>query len=588
VNASALLFLEWAGIAVAAALAACLYFLRPPARRVIVPSSLIWQQVLKSSGRRNDRLRWWLSLALACTITALLAWAVFQALPHALERVDRVIIVIDNSPTMATHTSSGATRLGQAKAQAAALIASLSPAAQVMVADSMRQIPLPAFQSPERSRALLDSLSVRHGVAPVLPAVPAATQGAWHIFGDGVLLRAMPQGAALHSVFEAVENVGITCFDVKSVPGEPGHYEAFLELYNAGGSPKRVEAMLSGKGAKPIALNIAVPAHGGASRFIDVSSFDSGPLRAALSVPGDGLTEDDVAYAFLPLRREIRLTLVTHSNSYLEKALAVLPRVRLKVVAPAAFRDDGQADGYVFDRYAPPAPASVPALLVRPSAASWLPQADSEVSQAEIGRWDRAHPVMENLSLRDLHLDRMRLARFDGVDARILARTRERAPLIAVHDAQRRWIWVGFALDESNFALHAAFPVFLSNAVNWMTAEPLAKDARLGMVELPLADARVIAMDGSEAAVQRVPGAVRFEADAPGIYTAVSAQQRVRVAVNLLDSVVTQVNDSSFGAMPAAAPTVPGKRGPPWSTFVLAAVLLLALEWLTYQRRLTE
>jgi hypothetical protein len=259
----------------------------------------------------------------------------------------------------------------------------------------------------------------------------------------------------------------------------------------------------------------------------------------------------------------------------------------LKVIAPGAFRDDGQADGYVFDRYAPSAPTSVPALLVRPSAASWLPQEAAEIAQPELGWWDRAHPVMDNVSLRDLHLDRLRFMRFDGVDAQILARTRDQAPLIAVHDAQRRWVWLGFALDESNFALHAAFPVFLSNAVNWMSAEPLARDAQLGMVEVPLADARVIAMDGSETAVQRVPGATRFEAEVPGIYTAVSAQRRVRVAVNLLDATITQINDSSLRAMPAAAPAFPAKRRPSWGALVLVAVLLLTLEWFAYHRRLT-
>ena len=47
-----------------------LYWLKPPPQRVVVPSTLLWDRLLKEKKRNTllDRLRWWLSLMLALTI----------------------------------------------------------------------------------------------------------------------------------------------------------------------------------------------------------------------------------------------------------------------------------------------------------------------------------------------------------------------------------------------------------------------------------------------------------------------------------------------------------------------------------------
>jgi hypothetical protein len=154
----------------------------------------------------------------------------------------------------------------------------------------------------------------------------------------------------------------------------------------------------------------------------------------------------------------------------------------------------------------------------------------------------------------------------------------------------RRLALVGFALEESNFAWQPSFPAFLANAVDWLTREPGALASRIGQVRLPLQQARVLDLDGREVATRRVPGATLFEANAPGLYTAFDAEQRIRVAVNVLDQHITRVNEGRFdrATPPAPAASAAARAGiDPWVVLLVVAVLLLALEWWTYHRRVT-
>jgi hypothetical protein len=123
-----------------------------------------------------------------------------------------------------------------------------------------------------------------------------------------------------------------------------------------------------------------------------------------------------------------------------------------------------------------------------------------------------------------------------------------------------------------------------------MTGEPLAVQAGLGLVQLPLAGAKVLDLEGQKVATREVPGATLIEAQQPGFYTAIAPDRRVRVAVNVADPAVTAVNSGRLAAQPAApAPPASTARwvANPWSALLLIAVVLLVLEWWTYNRRLT-
>lgn len=587
--------LLWAATAVLAVVmvVTALYLLKPPARRLLVPSSLIWDRVLRESHRNSDRLRWWLSLLLAAFIAVSIVVAVTRPqLTGADEAADRLVLVLDNSPTLATRTTDGSTRWSHALTKARATLAGRSPGTQVMLVDTMRRIVTPGFEYRDAALERLQHLQVAYGGTPRVPDIAQAGEAQTVVISDGVQITGVPTSARLESVFEPVENAGITAFEVRPLPADLRRYQAFVEVSNAGGADRSIEVAIAGVGGRRIARTMNVPAGSARAQLIDVSSLEAGPVRASVTMPGDGLEADDVAYALLPMRRVVRVGLVSNGNPYLEKSLRAQPRVELTAMSPQRFAERGDIDVWVFDRFAPKTQPGAPALLFRPNPVSWLPVPGQEIANVKVAAWHGAHPLLENLSLRDLVVERAVATRPSGARERdvVLVSARGNMPLVVAHDGTARWVSFAFGLEDSNFALHAEFPLFLGNALDWLAGERGAFAAGLGVVEVPVPKARVVAPDGTELPAQAIPGGTLFEVTEPGMFTAVSASQRLRVVANLLDRRVTDVNRSPLVPLqPAAIEPAQAPRFPldPWAALLLASTLLLVFEWWTWNRRVT-
>ena len=76
-----------------------LYWLKPPPRRVVVPSNLIWSRLLREKRRSTllDRLRWWLSLIVALAIGLSLALALTRPEIESISgQLRRIVVVVDS------------------------------------------------------------------------------------------------------------------------------------------------------------------------------------------------------------------------------------------------------------------------------------------------------------------------------------------------------------------------------------------------------------------------------------------------------------------------------------------------------------
>ena len=458
----------------------------------------------------------------------------------------------------------------------------------------MHRIALPAFENRNDALARLAHLQVSYGAAPTVPLPEQAAGIETVVITDGVSVGAVPAQARLESVFESVENAGITAFEMRAQPADPLRNLAYVELANASGVDKRIELTVVGVGDKRISRVLPVAAGSVRNEMVDVSDFHSGPVRASIAMPGDGLATDDVAYSILPGHRAIRVALVTSGNPYLAKSLNAQPRVNLTVVTPGRDFDDRGFDAVVFDRNAPTSRPHVPALLFRPTRADWLPATQKEISDLSATSWNAAHPLLENISLLDLSVDR---AAFVSLKDRpkeedsVLASASGDVPLLIAHENGVRWVLLSFGLEDSNFALHAGFPIFLNNALNWMLGGQAVITRGLGVIDVPVAGARAVAADGKELPMQSIPGASLFEVDAPGLFTVVSAHQRVQVVANLFDRRVTDVNNSRLAQVKPDAETPIGANPlyafDSWSILLLIASLLLMFEWWSWNRRMT-
>src|ERR1700730_5500738 len=104
---TALLSLLTTGIIVA------LYFLKLRNRRVVVSSSILWRRILDEQQSHSlwEKLRRILSILVAVTIALLIALSLARPEAQSLTgKNERIVIVLDTSPTMSTQTSDGRTR----------------------------------------------------------------------------------------------------------------------------------------------------------------------------------------------------------------------------------------------------------------------------------------------------------------------------------------------------------------------------------------------------------------------------------------------------------------------------------------------
>jgi Aerotolerance regulator N-terminal len=577
-------------ILLVAAAVVLLYLLKPSPRRVAVSSILIWRQVLRARGRAPDRLRWWVSLFLAVSIALLLALTLIRSQLGTLgAAAERVALVLDNSATLATSTPDGGTRWEHAVECARRVLNSGGAGSRYLVEDTQRTIASPRFEESEAALATVGRLRVVPGGRPEFPGVLEAMGPGIRsvLVTDGVAALSPPRGTETCSVFQLADNVGITAFDVRPAPGYPGRYQGFVEVLNASPGAKRVELRVAGAGQSPITRLLEMPGTTTASEMFELSAFDNGALRASVRTPGDALAGDDDAYAYLPSNKAIRVGLVTAGDSFLERSLRVLPRTQVSVVPPQRVGARSDVDIWVFEHYAPEQAPGAPALVFRPRPVGWLPAPEGELGATGVAAWERGHPVTDGLSLRDVLADRALRLRA-GAGVQVLATDVDGHPLVLASASGPRWVVVAFALPDSNFALQTGFPVFLSNAMEWMAREPVALHSGLGLVRIPMPDAEVVDLQGQHVATHKVSDATLFEAEQSGLYTAIAGDRRVRVAVNVADPAVTSVNASRPAAQPAAIGwQAPRWAAKPWPVLLLTAVLLLLLEWWTYNRRLT-
>jgi hypothetical protein len=579
--------LAYSLLATIAALILLLHLLKPRPRRMLVPSTLLWASVVKRHKRRDKLWRWWLSLALCLAVGLAIGLALTQPHTPGAAAGARTVLVLDNSPSMAARTRDGKTRWLRAREQARALIEAGGP--QIMLVDTMGDAPMSGFVPRADALAALDRLRVAtHGVAQ-LPPLPNDAGVEVHLLSDGVAAIEIPERAVIHSVFEAADNVAVTALEVRPFPADPLRYEAFVQVYNASLEPKHARLTLRGGERFSLSQELDLAPGELVDAAFDVSRFEGGVLAAAALAQNDAFGLDDLAFATVPERRSRQILLVTRGNARLEDCLRSLAGVRLRTVTPAQYRDDMTADAYVFDGFAPVRPPAAGALLFRPSAVSWLPAASREVTGTGVSDWDRNHALTGGVAWHDVRIRRAALWTSTSAAEHAVVSAAGGA-LVATGKAAAPWIAVAFTPQESNLALQPGFPVFVGNALVWLSEADPPSARGIGTVHVPLFNAYVMDGSGVRIASRSTPDGTAFEAARPDIYTVHAGARQLKVVANMLDPRLADINHSRFIDRPASNSPHPAVTGRPtelWTILLLFGAASLLLEWAAYTRRVT-
>src|SRR5262245_19711432 len=481
---------------------------------------------------------------------------------------------------MNTLTRDGKTRWQHALESAKGLLNSGGPTTEFRIIDTSG-VTASAFTTDRNEvRRLIEQMSPKTA-DPQFPRVDERDSQIYFI-SDGVTIHNTPSFVRRVSVFESANNVGITAFEVRSIPSMPLSYEAYLELQNFG-RPAEVGIVLSGTGGQRINKTVRLGTEEIYKDVFDLSQFTGGGIRAMIQAQDDALALDDIAFAYLPVKRKTRTLLVTHSNHFLETLLKLDNYVELDVADPANYRESPNIDAYIFDRYAPASVPARPALVIGTPNAPWLKPATGVVQKPEITSWSEEHPVMQYVSVHDVSIESA--GHIDAENLTVIAASKQ-TPLIVASD-KPKWVMMTFDLQSSDFPFHVGFPVFIENVLSWFSREQLALKRSPGIVDVPLANAQVRTIDGKVIPSDQQLGQTVFQAAEPGLYSATQGDERVHVAVNLANPTFSDVNRSVFKTDKTAATERYWLRRELWFYMLTAAMILAAVEWFTYHRRVT-
>ena len=408
-------------------------------------------------------------------------------------------------------------------------------------------------------------------------------------------------------------NVGVTAFSVRRYPLDKSRYEAMLEVTNTGEAPEDIELTLTGDGQPVDITKLRLKPGERLPRFYPNLSGASRTLEANLRMldgSKDDLPADDHAFALLPERRRAKVLVVSPGNTYLEAALLLDEYLDVTQLTPEVYakRSPPGASGFdtvIFDGATPAESPRANAIYLDPRGPGAPVKVLGELKQPGFDHIDRKHPIVRFTALDNVNIARGHKLVPEAGD-KVVGASDEGPILIAGTRDGFKFVAVGFDIRASDFPLRVAWPLFLLDTINWFTDEDATylSSFKTGDVwRIPVVGGGSVATlkqpDGRSVQVPVHEGRAVFLGERAGFYelsaggTAgdVSAS-KTAFAANLLDATESHI-------APAASLVVDGKtagrtlgfhagvRREMWIYLLIAAVLLTAIEWATYHRRIT-
>ena len=675
------------------------YILKVRLRRVPVSTILFWRQIYDEHQPRSlwQRLRHWLSLVAQLVLIALLIAALtdpFFAWETRQQR--RIVLIVDNSASM-NATDVAPSRLAAAKDEALRVIGGMrfrDELAIITVGGLPRVIcgfsshgrtlahaiddvlatdnPTRVTEAIELARRLLgerqDELQ-REIVVLTDKANPNPTElgsAARGPLSDAKYERTTNSGnlndvvhtpgnhqdeltgvttrLVVRTFGSNTGNVGITQFQARRSLIDPLGYEILAEVTNASDEAIecRLEIDLNDDVVDVVPLKLT-PGQRWSQSF-EKTSADGGHLTAKLD-RADTLAADNLAWAVLPKRDMMPVTLVSEGNLFIQKVLESNPLVALTRVEPSHWKPTGsqirqnvgdtKSDATsnsshslpsvatsgitVLHRHVPEQLPNGSFLVIDPRGSCDLWQVGEPVQNPIVSQQNKgfSNSLLSHVRLDNVLMPEARQVKFvsdEGI--KLLAKSLAGDPMLAIIERPgQKVLLLTVNLDEGDLPLRTAFPILMMNALNWFSdnrgelreALPTGAITEVEVAALTAGAQQralsLIAPDGRRSSLPMKAERLSLGPfDQCGIWRVVSPAVRDReegtkmevgdstlleFACNLADRSESDVRVPKSDEM---SPTTPistswlGNR-PIWFWLIAFAWLMMAVEWWAYQRR---
>ena len=612
-----------------------LYLLKQRRRRVQVSTLMFWDQILRDeqSVTSLTRLRKLLSLLLQLLFITLLALALARPMfTKDMLGARRIVVLLDASASMHVQEEDGtrfesATRLardvirGMSLGDTAMLVAVSAEPDVVMPFTNSRKGLLDALDAVEASHASTNfgaALELLHDLPPDEREtyVYVITDGAFDPVAfsppEKTKFAYLPVGAA-------TDNVGITAYQIRPLPGSPRDFEILFETTNESDEERRVpyEVRIGDVLADAGELTLGPRAH--AIRTLRQYSNEGGVVEVFVDSV-DAFPLDNRAYAVLPAPNPIQVVLVTEGNLFLETVLATDEEVVLEVLTAEEYAAHGASsehahdvDVTIFDRNAPEIVPEGHAIYIGAWPEALAPAATGTIEKPLITEWKRDHPINRHLHLRNVSIDRA-LDFGETAGFQVLMKSFDNPLVLLKDEGDRKTLVLTFDTNSSDLPLRVAFPILMANAVRHMvddnSGEAWQTPAVGGLFALSDVQRYDLEDDPSDTYRVRKPGSNEISTidaasllpiDRVGIYRLAPDTPEEGLpteGVALFAANMNHARESNIRpsdelpiAGDVALPVIEnGFRlgSEPWRILAVLALVLIMVEWVLYHRRLVE
>lgn len=355
-----------------------------------------------------------------------------------------------------------------------------------------------------------------------------------------------------------------------------------------------------------------------ASEF--VASFEEtieSAARIEVRLSGsDALTADDRAYATVDAPRPVSALLVTDGNYFLRTALACVCVTPPAQMTPQQYEDAPDADLLVDGRL------KYDLVVFDGHDADRLPPGNylffggvphlddvkvaGDIRQEVLVDWNDTHPVLRHVAVDLLYLVESNKLEMPSTATTLIEGVQ--GPVLSLLSRDRRqYLICSFSLFDrkrehlnTNWVLTESFPVFMYNAVQFLAGGPTARG---GHSIMPGEAVEIAAPPGTRTITVRRPDGTRDTAPVgnsglsyygntyrAGFYTPVgAATEQSTFAVNLFDDRESDIRPASelrMGTEEVATTSGTQRVNQPlWNLVLLAALGVLLVEWIVYNRR---
>jgi len=566
------------------------YILKIRFRKEFVATTIFWQQIFEERRTRmlRRRFRYIISLLLALLFLSLLTAAVLNPVAGLPEH-NRYVMIIDNSARMnALLAESETTRLDEAKRQAEARLSNTAAGQQVAI--------VTANINPKIISGFTDHIGTLRRRLAEIPAtdypgdLSAALQLAEQLIAD------QPDTPVeVYAGAEPIDNLAITRFQPRRLPGQASDYEILVEVVNFGVETVETSLEIDREGILVDVIPLTLEPNKPVTRIIRNASAAGGLFRATFA-DADSFSTDNVAVAFLSEQFVQQILLYGRENYFLGHVLQVQPQTAVNVIdiIPDTIPPDSVL---VLHQIVPETLPPGNVLIIDP-------QNDSDLFRIgqRLARPIAATVNMESSLVRFIQPGLIVAGARNVIpqhsNINVLAETAEGFPLYWQFVSEEQRVLVLTAdLNQGDLTMRTAFPILITQALTYFRGtDALQKaysTAESVTLTVPTERTQVIlrSPSGKETTFPCLGGVVTLgRLGEIGVWTILEPESHrllARIACNLFNATESNLR-SEIDAPEQTEKVASLSARPIWHYLAFFALLLTVTEWYLCQRRWVE